>query len=451
MILDCCHAADTEGRPTQNKSLRDRSSPTPCLSPETFDRDLGSLSEDPAAVGTDLSSGLQNDMLSTHILLSACRSDQRACETRSIAGHPSGGLFTNSLIRRLRQVALDSTTYADLVGLLPTHPGQKPQCKGVNKDRILFSSMKENKRMFELRSRPEGKFEIDAGTTQGLAIGTKFSIEADSVGPLIAQDLHVLEAVEVDTDRSVLDWHRGHPELTSIPEGAKAVISRSSYGETSALKVFVDSVKYPHVASSAFSTEGPARPPRNQDTHWPKPSFRAVDSISDADVVIQQESSGEFIIERLDTLTSTYADRVVRIPGERVLDRLPRILDAMAHFKFYLERHNSSDIAGGVTMEIYCITQTEDGFDTADMTIGNLLVDNEVTFALDKDAEYGGAIFNHSNLDLYPYLFYFDPSDYTMQVCSFPASCICSRQKSDVAISSGTNLRLVLSRLCGVP
>ena len=123
----------------------------------------------------------------------------------------------------------------------------------------------------------------------------------------------------------------------------------------------------------------------------------------------------------------------------------------MAHFKFYLERHNSSDIAGGVTMEIYCITQTEDGFDTADMTIGNLLVDNEVTFALDKDAEYGGAIFNHSNLDLYPYLFYFDPSDYTMQVCSFPASCICSRQKSDVAISSGTNLRLVLSRLCGVP
>jgi len=106
------------------------------------------------------------------------------------------------------------------------------------------------------------------------------------------------------------------------------------------------------------------------------------------------------------------------------------ILNAIAHFNHHLGRHGSTnplqtvmrdddDILKNVTMELYRLTN--DGGNRVPI-VGNLLVDNEAKLGLDKKAEYGIAIFNNSQYDLFPYLFYFDPSEYSIQSWYLPAA-----------------------------
>ena len=128
---------------------------------------------------------------------------------------------------------------------------------------------------------------------------------------------------------------------------------------------------------------------------------------------------------------------------------LPLCLNAIAHFNHHLGRHcgndplrevlrDDYDPLRNVTMKMYRLTTNSAGFRAPDAT--NLLTDNVARLELDENAEYGFAIFNYSEHDLFPYLFYFDPSDYSIQVRSssvFVDSC-----QTHNIISHGTYLQL---------
>ena len=99
----------------------------------------------------------------------------------------------------------------------------------------------------------------------------------------------------------------------------------------------------------------------------------------------------------------------------------------MAHFKYHLERHHLSetlrtvsaphtdDPLSGITIQIHRLSKEPDDR-VLDLDAGNLLVDNHANLVSDEEADYGIAIVNESGYDLFPYLFYFDPSDYSIQV-----------------------------------
>jgi len=159
--------------------------------------------------------------------------------------------------------------------------------------------------------------------------------------------------------------------------------------------------------------------------HIAQQDFEFVDSQSDADVVIKK-SGRELTIERQDALIPRYASRTAHIALDEEFNLLP-ILNAIAHFNHHLGRHGCNnplqnvvrddhDTLKDVTMEFYRLTTDM----VPDTTVGNLLVDNQVTLQADEDAEYGIAIFNNSKYDLFPYLFSFDPSEYRIESFYLP-------------------------------
>ncbi|KAJ7138046.1 hypothetical protein C8R44DRAFT_728219 [Mycena epipterygia] len=111
---------------------RVRSVPTSAQIPENLDRALLRESEDvdsfPVAYKSDIHS---------HVLLAACGQQERAQEATSDAGE-SCGLFTDSLIKKLREIVPHHVTCAELVELLSPLAEQNPHCEGANKHRFLF-------------------------------------------------------------------------------------------------------------------------------------------------------------------------------------------------------------------------------------------------------------------------------------------------------------------------
>ncbi|KAJ7137993.1 peptidase C14, caspase domain-containing protein [Mycena epipterygia] len=130
VIFDCCHSG---GATRDNESIYPvRSVSTFEPLPENLDRTLqvalsGHVDWSPESYKCDMNS---------HVLLAACREQEKAYEAISDAGKPYG-FFTDSLVKQLCEKP-NRVTYAELVGRLPTLYNQNPQCEGVNKNRFLF-------------------------------------------------------------------------------------------------------------------------------------------------------------------------------------------------------------------------------------------------------------------------------------------------------------------------
>jgi hypothetical protein len=81
-----------------------------------------------------------------------------------------------------------------------------------------------------------------------------------------------------------------------------------------------------------------------------------------------------------------------------------------------LGRNNGNDSLGNeVKIEMYSLGG-EYWARVPNLELGNLLVDNEGRFRLEPEGKYGFAICNYSQYDLFPYLFYFDPATYSVDV-----------------------------------
>ena len=402
-IFDCCHSGAAA---SYADSLRDRFLAQPCLS-NILEIDMELL----VRVSTiqNIPAGLQNDAALSHIVLAACQQGQCAYELRPSAEHPASGLFTASLVRRLRQLAMDGITYAELVDLLPIFPSQTPQCKGAHTMRNLFNGAYDagSLRRFELKLRQDGRYEISAGRLHRLAIGMQVPATAVSAESVVEEGLGALAVEEVGDDWSILARPLGLPALT-LP--AAVLVPHSVHD----LKVYVDPTEFLRLAIAFLP---PAVPPEavRSKPYESNQSFVRVDTLSNADIAVKQDSNGDFIVERLDALTLAHTERTVRIPGRGDADRLPSILDTISHFKRHLERHNSSSGIDEVTLELYRLTESDVGLNMPDAS-GDLFVDSRAILSTAEGAGYGCAILNHSDYDLYPYLFYFDPSDYSIRV-----------------------------------
>ncbi|KAF8144024.1 hypothetical protein K438DRAFT_1945599 [Mycena galopus ATCC 62051] len=147
-----------------------------------------------------------------------------------------------------------------------------------------------------------------------------------------------------------------------------------------------------------------------------RPSFLIVNSLNVADLAVKRESLEEFLLTRLDPKISRYITRDVKlaVPPEN----LPYVLDAVAQFNYFLARHNGSDpleMRNEVRMAMYSL-RGEYGHRMPHLDIGNVVIDGEARSLHNSDDKYGFAIFNHSQHDLFPYLIYFDPGTYSIDV-----------------------------------
>jgi hypothetical protein len=133
----------------------------------------------------------------------------------------------------------------------------------------------------------------------------------------------------------------------------------------------------------------------------------------DADIELKGPSDGLFVVERLGGL---FKDRSMAAaitqfslnPDE--YHRLPAIVDSIAHFHYYLKRHGDTPIP--VTLEMHVLTGLSPNY----VPSANIFAHKVAQIKYKKLRKYGFTICNSSPYTLFPYLFYFDPEHYTIDV-----------------------------------
>ncbi|KAI0946425.1 hypothetical protein AcW1_009891 [Taiwanofungus camphoratus] len=409
-IFDSCHSGGMSRANTNVKTrFRPPSSPSFCL-PDRIDQEIWQWGLSSRTATAVVPTGFLYKAMASHVLLAACRQDEIALETRDTT--EPGGAFTTALVKTLRSCDLGQITYDRLMELLPVLPYQHPQCEGINKHRILFngSILKDSAKTFKVVKRGDDCY-VQAGSIHGVIVGTEFKVQPptnDFRTCSSAMEV-ILVAIHVDALRcNVKRLPEGIP--FDIPDGTRAVVSKWNMHQ---LKV-----------------------------HFQLPKgnlFTTVSAHERCDVSVIDNGPDGLQLRRLDPLISRHANLLVDVKQQ---ERISDILDAVAHFNYHLYRLNkSAPLKNKFTVRLHRLQReswntyrpiynpTGDDLLAADsepvVCDANTLYDvKEVKEAVIYDLEsyYGLTLENYSDYDLFPYVFYFDPSDYSIQPWYLPPS-----------------------------
>ncbi|KAJ7486501.1 hypothetical protein FB451DRAFT_770989 [Mycena latifolia] len=153
-------------------------------------------------------------------------------------------------------------------------------------------------------------------------------------------------------------------------------------------------------------------PPKALESQPERQLFARTTFMDMADLALRNaENSDEF---EIDNVSLKLENPVTRRLGKDMVKHLPNVIDGIAHFMYFLNRQKGSTSQGGIALEMHRLVGHFPGR-RPDPTAGNITVDsNEVRFRQEPGAKYGFTIRNNSAIDLLPYLFYFDPDQYTI-------------------------------------
>ncbi|KAF7359687.1 hypothetical protein MVEN_00693100 [Mycena venus] len=395
VILDSCHSGGGTRRPQDGTLIRcrgsrasDRNVPFPDIDIDIWTHEAAFMED----TGTR-ESGLRGN--NSHALLSACRDDEFAAD----------GYFTNQLVECLRHEATAESTYADLATALSFKPDQHPQCEGSG-DRIIFDTriICRDHKTFALKKREDGKYSVKAWGIHGLRRGTRFRV-VDSGALLFVEHIEKVSSILL-------------PQIASIPIPDAAVAVALLDGGT-ALKVFL----YPPLSVQSVQVKDS--------------SFKIVTVPGDAHIILTRVTGAEgrerLRVESTDALLRSTMCHVTYFSWSDVCSSLPRFLNRISHFRYHLGRHRDSDdldtdlemsqqtmdtILNDVAIDMFRLGPvTSRGFREPDMPEQNLIYDRAVDLMSDDTFRYGIRLKNTTAPNLFFYLFYFDPTDYSIQVC----------------------------------
>jgi len=367
--------------------------------------------------------GFRYEFMRSHVLLAACRQDQQAreCET---GNETRSGIFTKNLVTELRALEavnlLDTTTYSDLHHRLPSQSDQIPQCDGQNKSRLLFRTKEPARTRFPLIKTRDGGLTVEIGTFHGVGHETEFLVQHPNPDPnegpiiLIPRKLDT-SAVLLQERKDLLADQRPTPAkgkmvtgrnqtqkllADRLPKGTMVTIHKWNKDK---LKIYLSWSSRKMLTKLLFSRELEFE--RN---------FMVTDRKEEAGVHVSR-SDNTLVIERQDEGIRTQA--IVRW-SESLESRLPLMFNAVAHFDFFIHRDFSK--SGDVTVEMYRLKGEPGSF----VPTGKDLFAGDKHHAIirhENDAlYYGFALNNYMDVPVFPYLFYFDPIHYTIDVWYSP-------------------------------
>ena len=163
--------------------------------------------------------------------------------------------------------------------------------------------------------------------------------------------------------------------------------------------------------------------PSSEEAQSIEDVFTRVNSSDSADLVVRRISSTTFQFKRLDPLISKWAQSIDVTPKLG----LQEVLQEVSHFNFHLYRHNSANLLQHeVEVVLHRLMHTVDSDEDMYVRDGKFdmpLFPNRgnTIFVQSQHANsvfYGLTVKNYSSCNLFPYLVYFDPSNYSIQVRS---------------------------------
>lgn len=341
-------------------------------------------------------------------LLAACGKRETAHEECSPEGAWTGA-FTEALIALLEKLPWHNLSYSTLCKSFPKLPYQTPECIGES-NRVVFTleSARDEGLYFDIEKRQDGHYTVKgAGLALGIGVKTKFTIrghDSQNLGYLIVDDVRVSQC------RARADFqgdYRG-----DIPNGAKAILHYWSL------------------------CDGPLRVAVESDVERPR-STSAIDVVEDASKahVVLAEREGGLVLDRQDPLIAfTTGVRTIKLPKGMDFQGLQNVLAGVARFNHHLLRKGPGLVNGSTTAELYRVQKGADGrfYHEDKGDAANLILNGTADIQFRDDAKFGIIIKNNSEHTLFPYLFYFDPSDYSITVRTHAIWVICSNLCVDV-------------------
>lgn len=341
------------------------------------------------------------------VLLAACRKHEYSSESR--ADGVTKGIFTTALVNALSELQSYNLSYATLIersarAVATKTNTQTPECVGDG-NRILFRlDTAEGDSRFELEKGPDGLYIIlNAGEVQGIFKGATFNVQTrDNVSDVL---LGTLEVVGPTEDKgSSYAKPTFEPELD--PKKLWAFLHKVPYTKAP-LKVGLGS------GVGAFHPE--------------KNTAVTETDLNVADIVLSK-GGHSWILERKEPSIIRQCSPQITLPIHVQVPHLNNVLAGIAHFNYHLTRTNRFRSSEDTAIEMYQVTPENDVFRLKD---GNNLIKGDVAdlvFDTYANANYGFTLKNYSVTDWYPYLFHFDPSDYSIYV-SAPLEVDTNRQK----------------------
>jgi hypothetical protein len=240
-------------------------------------------------------------------------------------------------------------------------------------------------------------FQVQMGTVEGVVPGTEFSAYAPNntfLCTFIAQSVRIAQTILV---RKAIE-----DVIIPIPLGACAEVSEWR-NEPMILHVYTP-VDFQYTAN-LFP------PTRSRSTH----KFVQALSIEKAHIVVQNDEDG--IIIQPQTSTMCKGQHEIHVALNSNPAHLADGKDGVAHFNYFL--NHSNELEANTLKGLFAFEMHHLQGDYPHRKPGkNMVKDGEVQFASDAHAKYGFTIRNKSPVNLFPYLFYFDPDKFTIHVSS---------------------------------
>ncbi|KAJ7767940.1 caspase domain-containing protein [Mycena maculata] len=413
-ILDSCHSGGMGREDDAEMVSRNASGESRCI-PASLDSDLFKGDSD-----TPHCHRLWAPFTASFVLLAACSRDEQAMESQC------HGNFTCRLVDALRKADFKDTTPFELIEGLKLAREQKPVCVGANQHRLLFNpteypSIGARRVLKQKVSDGFQSFTASIGEAEGVCTETKFKVydpQNNQLCTIIPRTVENHQAVFI-FDKTVKPSNSSiklrNDGTVEIPEGSRVVVENFN-NPSMTLDVYTSSnfahntaLKF-HAAQKYKQAHSPEKAHIRLRSHGP--DIIIVDRLALATPMLQntmQKQSNDTSVFQSEEEEETRFS----MAG---LD-LPQTFNAIAHFHYHLRHHNgdvlhlpnNGNVLPGFALEMFRL-QGEYPNTTPD---GSNVIDGPgVQLLLKEGAQYGFKMRNSSHVDLFPYLFSFDPDTY---------------------------------------
>jgi hypothetical protein len=398
-IADCCFSPSNTPSDGRSRS-HVRWTPTTKTKPDDLYSGLW-----PGARGRPHVEGLgfYDSNPSTHLFLSACGPGGGAVEGKD------GGRFTSKLLQATMELALHRTSYevlADHLNQKMIIDGQEPVCMGQHKGRIVFDAVPfvVDARYIPASQDNHTRLRIEAGIIQGIAEGTELSLHLHNNRGSKNPQIAIFSISEVHPT-----WSLGclQAPSTAVPQIAWARVSK--WNNRRPFRV--------HLKATALSLYQRWKVRRQISDKCGGSASKSGLNIVRVPNAAQADVSLTFgfhsnTVELHNVPSATNHHRAVTIDRRDVLD----VIDDAARFYMHFHRRNPEyPLRDLITMELFRLDPL------SWIKVGkNLLENGKANISYEKGAIFTIVINNESDMDLWPYLFYMDPSCFGITMLYHP-------------------------------
>ncbi|PVF95475.1 hypothetical protein CPB86DRAFT_711236 [Serendipita vermifera] len=385
VIFDCCHS----GSGTRDEFRRVRSVDLDGEIPEDLDCDI--LNEYDGGRATEVPKEFKFHGDASHVLLAACASGESAMEI------DDRGAFTQSILSTIKALGTQNLTYDLLIRRLPSLPSQNPRCEGKNRDRYLLRTFTppEQEHFYQV-TKDDDDYILEAGEIHGISVGCDLSLyrAANRYGDCLGK----ARVLGTDAQSSIIEIVEHLSADISLPLFAVQTL----FGQENALRVYVD--------------DGPK-------LRWLKTRMASSPGLYK---FVARDAAQLEIDTHKDTVTFNFVNSFIsklglkQIPYRITLAEQDLILEATkaaSLFHRYLNHQPLEKVfKEPVSIEFMKLERRgKRKWDAMVQAEGqhNLNKDNQVNL-ISGTNRYGMKITNRTGQNLYPYLFHFGCSDFSI-------------------------------------